>query len=66
MRKSTGDLVWHFLALCNDRKAFEKIRQLRVLTEHDVDGWVIEKICEYQLLLPSEEFMRTGFVGCSA
>jgi hypothetical protein len=65
MRKSTGDLVWHFLALCNDRKAFEKIRQLETLTDHDVDGWVIEAICEYQLSLPIEEFMGTGFVGCT-
>lgn len=64
MSKLTGDPIWHFLALCSDRKAFEKIRQLEALTAHDVDGWVIEAICEYQLLLPLETFMKTGFVGC--
>jgi hypothetical protein len=66
MRKSKIDLVWEFIALCNDRKTIGKIRELEVLTDHDIDGWVIEAICEYQLLLPLEEFMGTGFVGCPA
>jgi hypothetical protein len=66
MRKSKGNLVWEFIALCNDRKAVEKVRELDALTDHDIDEWVIEAICEYQLLLPLEEFMGTGFVGCPA
>jgi hypothetical protein len=65
MRKSKGNLVWEFIALCNDRKAVEKVRELDALTDHDIDEWVIEAICEYQLLLPLEEFMGTGFVGCT-
>jgi hypothetical protein len=28
MRKSKGDLVWEFIALCNDRNAEKKIREL--------------------------------------
>jgi hypothetical protein len=66
MRKSKGNLVWEFIALCNDRKAVEKVRELDALTDHDIDEWVIEAICEYQLLLPLEKFMGTGFVGCPA
>jgi hypothetical protein len=65
MRKSKSDLVWEFIALCNDRKAVEKIHELETLTDHDVDEWVIEAICEYQLSLPLEGFMATGFVGCT-
>jgi hypothetical protein len=49
MRKSKGNLVWEFIALCNDRKAVEKVRELDALTDHDIDEWVIEAICEYQL-----------------
>ena len=65
MRKSKGNLVWEFIALCNDRKAVTKIRELDALTDHDVDEWVIAAICEYQLMLPVEDFMATGFVGCT-
>jgi hypothetical protein len=46
MRKSKGDLVWEFIALCNDRKAVEKVRELNALTDHDLDEWVIEAIRE--------------------
>jgi hypothetical protein len=49
--------------LCNDRKVVNKIREYEAFTDHDVDEWVIAAICEYQLLLPLEEFMATGFVG---
>jgi hypothetical protein len=65
MRKSKSDLVWEFIALCNDRKTIGKIRELETLTDHDVDGWVIEAICEYQLSLSLEHFIATGFVGCT-
>jgi hypothetical protein len=65
MRKSRGDLVWEFIALCNDRKTIEKIRELEALIDHDIDEWVIETICEYQLSLPLEHFIATGFVGCT-
>jgi hypothetical protein len=64
MRKSTGDLVWDFIVLCNDRKAVKKIREYEELTNHDLDERVITAICEYQLLLPLEKFMATGFEGC--
>jgi hypothetical protein len=65
MRKSKSDLVWEFIAVCNDRKAEKKIRELETLTDHDIDGWVVAAICEYQLMLPLEDFMATGFVGCA-
>lgn len=65
MRKSKSDLVWEFIVLCNDRKTIEKIRELETLTDHDIDEWVVAAICEYQLMLPLEEFMATGFVGCT-
>jgi len=65
MRKSKSDLVWEFIALCYDRKTVEKIRELETLTDHDIDEWVIAAICEYQLSLPLEDFMATGFVGCT-
>jgi hypothetical protein len=65
MRKSKGDLVWEFIALCNDRTTVEKIRELEALTDHDIDECVIEAICEYQLSLPLEDFMATGFAGCT-
>jgi hypothetical protein len=63
MRKSTGQLVWDFIVLCNDRKAFKKIREYETFTDHCFDESVIAAICEYQLLLPPKEFMATGFVG---
>ncbi len=63
MRKSTGDLVWDFIVLCNDRKAFKKIHEYETFTDHCFDESVIAAICEYQLLLPPKEFMATGFVG---
>jgi hypothetical protein len=65
MRKSKGALVREFIALCNDRKTIEKLRDLEALTEHDIDGWAIAAVCEYQLSIPQEEFMATGFVGCT-
>jgi hypothetical protein len=65
MRKAKGDLVWEFIALCNDRKTVTKIRELEALIDHDVDEWVIATICEYQLSLPLEDFMANGFVGCT-
>ena len=65
MRKSKNDLVWEFIALCNDRKTIGMIRELETLADHDVDGWVIEATCEYQLSLPLEGFMATVFVGCT-
>jgi hypothetical protein len=64
MRKSTGDLVWDFIVLCNDRKVLNKIHEYEAFTDHCFDESVIAAICEYQLLLPLEEFMATGFVGC--
>jgi hypothetical protein len=63
MRKSTVELVWDFIVLCNDRKAFEKIREFETFTDQYFDESVIAAICEYQLLLPPKEFMATGFVG---
>ena len=63
MRKSTGDLVWDFIVLCNDRKVLNKIHEYEAFTDHCFDESVIAAICEYQLLLPLEEFMATGFVG---
>jgi hypothetical protein len=63
MRKSTGDLVWDFIVLCNDRKVPNKIHEYEVFTDHCFDESVITAICEYQLLLPLDEFMATGFVG---
>ena len=39
MRKSKGNLVWEFIALCNDLKAVEKVRELDALTDHDIDEW---------------------------
>jgi hypothetical protein len=65
MRKAKGDLVWEFIALCDDRKTVTKIRELEALTDHDVDEWIIEAICEYQLSLPLEDFVATGFEGCA-
>jgi hypothetical protein len=66
MRKSKGDLIWEFIVLCNDRRTVEKIRELEALKDHDIDEWVIEAICEYQLSIPLDAFMATGFVGCPA
>jgi hypothetical protein len=63
MRKSTGDLVWDFIVLCNDRKVLNKIHEYEAFTDHCFDESVIAAICEYQLLLPLEEFLATGFVG---
>jgi hypothetical protein len=47
MRKSKGDLIWEFIALCNDLKTIEKIRELEVLTDHEIDGWVIEALWHF-------------------
>ena len=63
MRKSTSNLVWDFVELCNDRKANKKLREYEARINHDFDEWVIAAICEYQLLLPFKEFMASGFVG---
>jgi hypothetical protein len=63
MRKSTGDLVWDFIMLCNDRKAFQKIHEYEKFTDHCSDESVIAAICEYQLSLSPKEFMVAGFVG---
>ncbi len=63
MRTSTGDLVWDFIVLCNERKVFNKIHEYEAFIDHCFDESVIAAICEYQLLLPFEEFMSTGFVG---
>jgi hypothetical protein len=63
MRKSTGDLIFDFIVLCNERKATKKLREWDAFIDHDFDEWVIAAICEYQLSLPLEEFMATGFVG---
>jgi hypothetical protein len=63
MRKSTGDLVWDFIVLCNDLNMPQKIHEYEVFTDHCFDKSVIEAICEYQLLLSREEFMATGFGG---
>jgi hypothetical protein len=27
MLKSTGDLIWAFIVVCNERKAFKKLRE---------------------------------------
>jgi hypothetical protein len=66
MRKSTGDLVWDFIVVCYDRNAVKKIFEFEALADHNIDEWAIEAICEYQLALPIEHFMATGFEGCAA
>jgi hypothetical protein len=63
MLKSTGDIIWAFIVICNERKAFKKLREYEAFIDHEFDEWVIAAVCEYQLLLPLEEFMATGFVG---
>ena len=63
MRQSTGDLVWDFIVLCSDRKAFTKIHEYAAFKDHCLDEAVIAAICEYQLSLPLKEFMARGFVG---
>jgi hypothetical protein len=63
MLKSTGEIIWAFIVICNERKAFKKLREYEAFIDHEFDEWVIAAICEYQLLLPLEEFMATGFVG---
>jgi hypothetical protein len=64
MRKSTNDLIWDFIVLCDERRAVKKLREYEVFIDHDFDEWVIAAICEYQMSLPLEEFIATGFVGC--
>jgi hypothetical protein len=64
MRKSTNDLIWDFIVLCNERRAVKKLRECEAFLDHDFDEWVVAAICEYQLLLPLKEFMATGFEGC--
>jgi hypothetical protein len=63
MRKSTDDLIFDFIVLCNERKATKKLREWEGFIDHNFDKSVIAAICEYQLSLPLEEFMSTGFVG---
>ncbi len=63
MRKSTGDLVWDFIVLCNQRKAFSKIQEYEAFTDVCSDESAIAAVCEYQMLLSHEEFMATGFAG---
>ena len=63
MRKSTGDLVWDFIVLCNKRKAFNKMHEYVEFTGHCSDESVIAAICEYQLSLSREQFLATGFAG---
>jgi hypothetical protein len=63
MLKSTGDLIWAFIVVCNERKAFKQLREYEAFLDHEFDEWAIAAICEYQLLLPLEEFMATGFIG---
>lgn len=64
MRKSTSDIIWDFIVLCNERKTVKKLREYEAFIDHNFDEWVIAAICEYQLFLSLEEFMATGFVGC--
>ena len=64
MRKSTNDLIWDFIVLCDERRAVKKLREYEAFIDHDFDEWVIAAICEYQMSLPLEEFMASGFVGC--
>jgi hypothetical protein len=64
MRKSTNDLIWDFIVLCNERRAVKKLRECEAFLDHDFDEWVVAAICEYQLLLPLKEFIATGFEGC--
>ena len=63
MRKSTGDLIWNFIVLCSQLRAFNKIHEYEEVTDHCLDESVIAAICEYQLSLPLKEFLVTGFVG---
>jgi hypothetical protein len=63
MRKSTGDLIWDFIVLSYQLRAFKKIQEYEEVTDHCFDESVIAAICEYQLSLPLKEFMATGFVG---
>jgi hypothetical protein len=63
MRKSTGDLIWDFIVLSYQLRAFKKIHEYEEVTDHCFDESVIAAICEYQLSLPLKEFMATGFVG---
>ena len=48
MRKSTSDLIWGFIVLCNGRKAVKKFREYEGWVTHDFDEWVVAAICEYQ------------------
>jgi hypothetical protein len=63
MHKSTSEVIWAFVVICNERKAVKKLWEYEACINHDVDEWVIAAICEYQLSLPLKEFMATGFVG---
>ncbi len=63
MRKSTSEIIWDFILLCHERKAIKKLREFEAFIDHDCDEGVIAAICEYQLSLPLEEFVTTGFVG---
>ena len=63
MRKSTGDLIWNFIVLCYQLRAFNKIHEYEEVTDHCLDESVIAAICEYQLSLPLKEFLVTGLVG---
>jgi predicted transcriptional regulator len=66
MRKSTNNLIWDLIVLCNERRAVKKLREFEALLDRDFDERAIVAICEYQLSLPLDEFMATGFVGCAA
>lgn len=37
MRKSTSDLIWDFIVLCNERKAAKKLREYKACVNHDFD-----------------------------
>jgi hypothetical protein len=65
MRKSTGDLVWDFIVLCNDRRCPKQLHEYEKFIHHCSDKSVIEAICEYQLSLSREEFLATGFQAMS-
>jgi hypothetical protein len=43
MRKSTGDLVWDFIVLCNDRKMPKNLHEYEKFIHHCSDKSVIEK-----------------------
>jgi len=62
MRKSAGDLIWNFIVLCYQLRAFNKIHEYEEVTDHCFDESVIAAICEYQRSLPLKESWSRGLL----